>query len=207
MNNFFQRNRTRRQPSLQSSPQTLVQRSPQVKTDAARRRGPQPIADENALYEYAVAALLRRMRTVAELKRLLRKRLEPGEASAAMLERVVERLKARQYLSDTRYAASYSMQRKDGRRLGARRVAQDLLHKGVPPDVVSQEIAAAYKDTDEETQARAFLARKRIARPDARDDKAQARVCRQLARAGFSARVAFYILRNWDNGDAAEAPR
>jgi len=34
--------------------------------------------DENALYDYAVKALGRRMRTVAELKRLMRSRVETG---------------------------------------------------------------------------------------------------------------------------------
>jgi regulatory protein len=194
MSNFFQRKRTQ-QPATPEDGKDAATGS--VK-GGARRRGPQPITDENALYEYAVAALLRQMRTAAELKRALRKRLEPGAEGLAMLERVIERLKARQYLSDARYAASYSTQRKDGRRLGARRVAQDLRQKGVHPDVVNTAVEAAYQDTDEETQARAFLVRKRVLRPETGDERAKARVCRQLARAGFSPRIAFHILRNWD---------
>lgn len=138
------------------------------------------------------------MRTAAELKRHLRKRLEPGSEGVAMLERVIERLKARQYLSDERYAASYSTQRKEGRRLGARRVAQDLRNKGVQQDVITRQVEAAYQGTNEETQARAFLAKKRTKQPAAGDEKARARICRQLARAGFSPRVAFSILRNWE---------
>lgn len=141
------------------------------------------------------------MRTAAELKRHLRKRLEPGPEGLAMLDRVIERLKARQYLSDARYAASFSTQRKEGRKLGARRVAQDLRHKGVHPDVVSREVEAAFQGTAEETQARAFLIKKRTAQPAAGDEKARARICRQLARAGFSPRIAFHILRNWEAPD------
>ena len=36
---------------------------------------PKKTLDENFLYEYAIGALSRKMRTVAELKRLLRQRL------------------------------------------------------------------------------------------------------------------------------------
>lgn len=186
MSNFFRRKRTQ---------QTTSESGEKI---APKRRGPLPITDENALYEHAVASLLRHMRTAAELKRSLRKRLEPGAEGLAMLDRVIERLKARQYLSDARYAASFSTQRKEGRKLGARRVAQDLRNKGVASDVISREVEVAYQGTDEETQARAFLAKKRTAQPANGDEKARARICRQLARAGFSPRTAFHILRNWE---------
>jgi len=39
-------------------------------------RSPKKVYSEEELYEYAVGALARRMRTVAELKRLLRQRVE-----------------------------------------------------------------------------------------------------------------------------------
>jgi regulatory protein len=50
---------------------------------------------EDQLYEYAVGALARRMRTVAELKRLMRARLEDAESeySQTLVELVVRRLK------------------------------------------------------------------------------------------------------------------
>ena len=166
-----------------------------------KRTGRRPIklfTEENELYEYSVAAILKHMRTVAELKRFLRRRVEPGASGAALIDAVIERLKARNYISDARYAAAYSTQRKEGRRLGSRRVAQDLIHKGIHPDVVKSEVETAYQGTHEETQARAFLAKKRIGKPAKDDERAKARVCRQLARAGFSPRIAFHILRNWD---------
>ena len=40
---------------------------------------PKEIVDENALYDYAVRSLGRRMRTVAELKRLMRQRVPKDE--------------------------------------------------------------------------------------------------------------------------------
>jgi hypothetical protein len=55
------------------------------------RKRPQPL-DEAALYQYAVGALARQMRTVAELKRLMSRRVEPGEAGESKMAAVVARL-------------------------------------------------------------------------------------------------------------------
>ena len=49
---------------------------------------------ENQLYEYAVGALGRRMRSVAELKRLLRQRVEAEtEIGQTLVELVIRKLK------------------------------------------------------------------------------------------------------------------
>lgn len=181
--------------------------------------------DESSLLNYAAALLGRQMRTVAQLRRLLRTRLAkaapasytapaeaaPGDAPAderaddglgpwraQLLERVIVRLGELGYLSDARFAASYTSLRKDNQRLGSRRVAQDLLHKGVHKDIVEREVSAAYAETSEETQARAYLSRKRIAQPARGDQKAAARILRRMVRAGFSPGVVFRILRSWN---------
>ena len=43
--------------------------------------------NEQGLYDYAVKALGRRMRTEAELRRLMRARVEPGERGEAVVRR------------------------------------------------------------------------------------------------------------------------
>ena len=64
---------------------------------------------EGELYEYAVRALGRRMRSVAELKRLLRNRVEADtEIGKTLVELVIRRLKDQGYLNDAKYAATYS---------------------------------------------------------------------------------------------------
>ena len=61
------------------------------------------------LYEYAVWALGRKMRTVAELKRLMRERVKHQEEIGQLLvEVVIAKLKEQKYLNDTNYAESYS---------------------------------------------------------------------------------------------------
>ena len=152
--------------------------------------------DEASLYEYAVAALGRRMRTVAELKRLMRNRVEGQPDSAALVEAVAAKLKAQRYLNDTSYAESYSRLRKENDKFGRLRVVQDLKIKGVHADIIDGAVQAAYQDVDEEELAREFLRRRRIAKPVGQ--KQAARVFRTLARAGFPSRIIFRILKTWD---------
>jgi len=154
---------------------------------------------EAALFEYAVGALGRKMRTVRDLKRLMRGRAEEGEAGERAMDRVVLRLKELNYLSDTRFAADYARLRKENEKFGRRRVQQDLVQKGVHKELIASTLSNAYDDVDEVALAREYIARKRIKRPEGEDAKKQAaRVMGRLMRAGFSAAAIFKILREWD---------
>src|SRR5437899_11465940 len=84
----------------------------------ARRK----LETENQLYEYAVGALARRMRSVAELKRLLRQRVEAEtEYGQTLMELVIRKLKDQGYLNDAKYAAAYSSFRRDNEKFGRMR--------------------------------------------------------------------------------------
>jgi len=172
---------------------------------AARKRGrgqKAPLTSEQAVYEYAVSSLARRAKTVVQLRRVLRPRVEPGEAGAAFIEAAIGRLKEHGYLSDVRFAQGYAGARMTQSRLGRRRVAQELLQKGVQPDLVEREVAVAFAETDDLTQARAFLAKKRVRPPT--DQRDAARIFRMLARAGFGGGTAVQVLRQLRAGpDAA----
>jgi regulatory protein len=152
--------------------------------------------DEAALYDYAVKALGRRMRTVAELKRLMRNRAEQGEQGEAKIDRVIMRLKEQRYLNDTTYASTYARLRQENNRLGKRRVQQDLIQKGVHAEVIAKTLDAAYENVNEEDLARRHLERKGVKKPA--NEKEAARVMRMLMRAGFSTAVIFRILKKWD---------
>ena len=68
---------------------------------------PRKLYTEQELYQYAVGALARRMRSVAELKRLLRQRVEAGtEVGQTLVELIIRRLKDQGYLNDASYAAA-----------------------------------------------------------------------------------------------------
>jgi len=152
---------------------------------------------EGELYEYAVGALGRRMRSVAELKRLLRNRVEADtEIGKTLVELVIRQLKDQGYLNDAKYAAAYSTFRRDNEKFGRRRVITELKVKGVHGEVIENAIDAAFAEVDEEKQAREYLRRKRLKKPDNKKDTA--RIFRQLMRAGFGAKTIFKILRKWD---------
>src|SRR6476661_5190339 len=99
--------------------------------------------DENTLYDYAVRALGRRMRTVAELKRLMRQRVPKDERGHLLMEMVILRLKDQKYLNDTNYAAAYASFRRDNEKFGKRRVITDLKVKGVHADVIEKAVEEA----------------------------------------------------------------
>jgi regulatory protein len=150
---------------------------------------------EDSLYEYAVGALGRRMRSVAELKRLVRPKVAHQDDADQLVETVVERLKQQKYLNDTRYAEAYSTNRRDNEKFGRMRVITDLKSRGVHGDVIAKAVGEAYSETDEVDLARKFLQRKRVRPPE--DDKATARIFRMLMRAGFSSRSAYRVLNGW----------
>jgi regulatory protein len=162
------------------------------------RRSRKPL-DEPALYEYAVGALARRMRSVAEIKRLLRPRVASDATGEAMVEAVVRRLKDHNYLNDSTYAATFSTSRKENEKLGRRRVVTELKARGVHGEVIDKAVDAAYEGVNEEKLARAFLARKRMRKPAS--PKEAAKIFRAMMRAGFATGIIFRILKKWDVED------
>src|SRR3954470_13416462 len=158
---------------------------------------PRKLETEGELYEYAVGALGRRMRSVAELKRLLRQRVEmETEIGQTLVELVIRKLKDQGYLNDAKYAATYSAFRRDNEKFGRRRVATDLKIKGIHSEVLDKAVDSTFAEVDDEKQAREYLRRKRLKKPA--NKKEAARVFRQLMRAGFGSKAIFTILRKWD---------
>lgn len=159
------------------------------------RRKPEPL-DEAALYQYAVGALGRQMRTVAELKRLMSRRVEEGVAGETKMAAVVERLAEQHYLDDSAFASTYTRLRQENQSFGKRRVQQELTRKGVQPDLVASTVEAAYEQMSEPDLVRRYIARKRIEKP--KDEKQTARLIRRLVGAGFSFPVINAQLKNWE---------
>lgn len=163
---------------------------------ARKRRDP---LDEAALYEYALKSLGRKMRSEAELRRLMQSKIEPGETGAANIARVLAKLKEYGLLDDTAFAETYTRLRQENEKFGPRRVRQDLAQKGVAKPIIEETIEARYDTVDEETLARQYLDRKRLRKPE--NEKETARILRRLVGAGFSTSVIYKILRNWDVSD------
>jgi regulatory protein len=165
------------------------------------RKKPEPL-DEAALYQYAVGALARQMRTVAELKRLMSRRVEPGEAGEAKVASVAARLLDQRYLDDPAFASTYTRLRQENQSFGKRRVQQELTRKGIQGELVASTLESAYAQVSEEDLARRYLARKRIAKPE--DEKQTARLIRRLIGAGFPFATISKLLKTWEI-DSSEA--
>ena len=159
------------------------------------RRRPEPL-DEAALYQYAVGALARQMRTVAELKRLMSRRVEQGETGESKMAAVVARLADQHYLDDRAFASTYTRLRQENQSFGRRRVQQELTRKGVQSELVASTLETAYAQVSEEELVRRYVARKRIKKPQ--DEKETARLVRRLVGAGFSFAVISTLLKSWE---------
>ncbi|MGH9607019.1 MAG: regulatory protein RecX [Terracidiphilus sp.] len=159
--------------------------------------------NEAGLYDYAVKALGRRMRSEAELRRLMLGRVEKGERGAAVVAAVVAQLKEKRYLDDAAFAETYARLRKENQKLGERRVGQDLRQKGVAAELIAETLEARYGGSNEEALAREHLERKRMRKPE--NEKETARVMRRLVAAGFSTGTIYKILREWNVPDEALA--
>ena len=172
------------------------------------RKRPEPL-DEPALYQYAVGVLARQMRTVTELKRLMSRRVEPGDTGESKMAAVVARLKDQPYLDDSAFASTYTRLRQENQSFGRRRVQQELTRKGVHAELVASTLETAYAQVSDDDLIRRYVARKRIAKPQ--DDKQATRLIRRLVGAGFSFAVISALLKTWNlevelpEEDAAES--
>jgi regulatory protein len=166
------------------------------------KKQPSPL-NEAGLYDYAVKALGRAMRSETELRRLMKTRVEPGEPGEAAIAAALVRLREHGYLDDAAFAETYARLRQENEKFGVRRVRQDLQQKGVGSELIAETLEARYGQTNEEALAREHLERKRIRKPE--NEKETARVMRRLVAAGFSTGVIYKILRQWDVSDEALA--
>jgi regulatory protein len=170
---------------------------------ARKSAKPRPFLNEAGLYDYAVKALGRQMRSEAELRRLIGCRAEPGERGEAAVAAALARLRQHGYLNDAAFAETYARLRQQNEKLGQRRVRQDLQQKGVGSELIAETLEARYGATNEEALAREHLERKRLRKPE--NEKETARVMRRLVAAGFSTGVIYKILRQWNVPDEALA--
>ncbi len=162
----------------------------------SRSRNPRAFLDEAALHEYALRLLGQQMRSVADLRRKLRTRVEPEESGIAKVEAVLGRLQEYRLVDDAAYADNFVQMRQQNQKLGPRRVRNDLAVKGVSQQLAAEVIETRYAEINEETLARQHLERKRIRKPE--NEKETARVMRRLVTAGFSTGVIYKILRQWE---------
>jgi regulatory protein len=146
---------------------------------------PRQLETESALYEAAIKILMRKARSVHEMKKVLERRCE----DKSLVKNVVERLKSTGLIDDARYAKQFARQRTETRKQGKFRIARDLRGRGIPDRHIEAALEETAKETDEGAMVRQRIERKLRSYRGELDEKKIASVYRSLLRAGFSADV------------------
>jgi len=146
---------------------------------------------ENAARLIALRLLDTQPRTRAELERALARRGVPGDAATAVLDRFAEV----GLIDDEAFAQAWVTSRHAGRGLGRRVLASELTRRGVSAETVAIAVASVSAG-DEETAARALVARRLRTMSGVPADTQIRRLVGMLARKGFSQGLAFAVARD-----------
>ena len=98
--------------------------------------------DAKAAKLAAFDLLARKAWSARALTSRLKRRGAPDETARA----VVAELASRGYVDDASFARFWAESRARGRRVGSRRLRQELLQKGIPRDVAAAAVAAAFEE-------------------------------------------------------------
>lgn len=150
----------------------------------SRRSGeprPAPNLDEKAARLAAFDLLARKSWSGRELTRRLRRRGAAPEVAQA----VVADLIARGYVDDQAFARWWAEARARGRRVGSRRLRQELAAKGIPREMTEAAIAAAFEEVGEEERALETARRRLPGLLRGGGPRAAARLADYLLRRGY----------------------
>lgn len=146
-----------------------------------RRTSPRKYSSEEALYEYALKALMRRAHSVFEMRRALEQRA----AEESLVTPVLHKLKERNYLDDARYAKQFARQQAVNRRRGRHRITQELRKRGVPDRHIDAALEEIFAEVDEGAAVRKRIERKLKTLRGPLDERKRAALYASLLRAGF----------------------
>ena len=146
---------------------------------------------ESAARLIALRLLDAQPRTRAELERALARRGVPKDAATAVLDRFADV----GLIDDEAFAQAWVTSRHAGRGLGRRALASELTRRGVPTETVALAVSAV-SPGDEETAARALVARRLRTMSGLPTDTQIRRLVGMLARKGFSHGLAMAVVRD-----------
>ena len=163
-------------------------------------RAPRKLHTEEELYQFALKALMRRAHSVCEMRRALERRAD----EKPIVQRVLARLRERQYLDDARYAMQFVRQRSENRRQGRHRIARELRARGVPDRHVEAALDEVLRDVDAGAQVRKRIERKLRSLRGPLDARKTASLYGALLRAGFDSDLIRRELRAATKREVAE---
>lgn len=140
-------------------------------------------------------------RTRAQLATTLAKRGVPDQVAARVLDRFTEV----GLIDDAAYAAAWVESRQAGRGLARRALAQELRTKGVAPEVAAQALESVSAE-DELAAAEQLVRRKLAATRGLPTDARVRRLAGMLARKGYSAGLAYTVVREALSAEGTDVP-
>ncbi|MGI5118495.1 recombination regulator RecX [Marinactinospora thermotolerans] len=153
--------------------------------------GPRPEEDPTAKARGVCLRLLTSApRTRAQLEQALQRRNTPDE----VIETVLDGLGEAGLIDDVAFAEAWVDSRHAGRGLARRALASELRRRGVAEETVRDAVDELSAEREEETARR--LVRRKLAATAGRDDTTRIRrVMGMLARKGYSAGLAYRLVR------------
>ncbi|WP_328916554.1 MULTISPECIES: recombination regulator RecX [unclassified Streptomyces] len=150
-----------------------------------------PLDPEERARELCLRLLTGTPRTRSQLAEALRKREIPDDVA----EHVLERFQDVGLIDDQAFANAWVESRHRGRGLARRALAQELRHRGVDAELVTE--AVGLLDSEQEEATARELVRRRLPGTRGLDrDKRIRRVAGMLARKGYSEGLALKVVRD-----------
>jgi len=165
-----------------------------------RARAETPL-DANAARAVAFDLLARKAWSVRDLTRRLGRRGATPETARA----VVADLQVRGYLDDDAFARWWAQARAERRRIGSRRLQQELRTRGIAAELAASAIAAAFQDSPELERALA-AGRQRLPGLRGKPERAPARLFAHLLRRGYPPTVVRQVVRALCGADLEPTP-
>lgn len=159
--------------------------------DAGSSAAQAPPADPEAVARNICLRLLTMApKTRAQLAEAMRKRMVPDDVA----ERVLDRFTELGFINDEAFAEAWVDSRHHGRGLAKRALASELRQRGVDGDTVKE--AVERLDADQEAETARRLVDRKLASTRGLDSQVRVRrLAGMLARKGYSAGVAYRVVR------------
>lgn len=127
------------------------------------------------LYQRTLEWVLVRPRSIRETNDYLYKKIFEKKLDKNYIDRIIEKLKAKKYLDDHRFAEYYVENRFVKKGVSIKRLKMELMKKGVSPDIIEEVLAGS--DRNDEEELKKMILKKRARYQD--DEKLTAYLCRQ----------------------------
>lgn len=127
------------------------------------------------LYQRALEWVLVRPRSIKETNDYLYKKIFEKKLDKNYIDRIIDRLKAKKYLDDFRFAEYYVENRFSKKGMSIKRLKMELLKKGVSKEIIEEVLADS--DRDDEKELKKMITKKRAKYQD--ENKLIQYLCRQ----------------------------